>query len=131
MASNTIELRIKVSDDGGFKKVEVVVEITNENGEKTDVRYGSEGGKSIKRVGKGISATEARKIAENEFNLWCYDGYEGSFTGWLVPYVEPGDSVKLHDSDYEYKDGTYYVTGTEISFSKEGGKRNVTLGRRI
>lgn len=57
--------------------------------------------------------------------------YEGSFTGWLVPYVDPGDSVKLHDADYECKDGTYYVTGIEVSFSKDGGKRTVKLGRRL
>lgn len=76
-----------------------------------------------------MSVSEARKIAENEHTIWCFDGYEGSFTGWLVPYVEPGDAVRLRDVDYKEKEGVYYVTGTEISFSKEGGKRTVSLGR--
>ena len=111
------------------KKVEVTVELTDANGEKTEVKYGAGGGKSIKHVGHGVSEAEAKKIAENEYNLWCYDGYEGSFTGWLVPYVEPGDAVRLRDADYKEKEGVYYVTGTEISFSKEGGKRTVSLGR--
>ena len=113
------------------KKVEVTVELTNAEGDKTEVKYGAPGGKTIKRVGHGISKVEAKKIAENEYNLWCYDGYEGSFTGWLVPYVEPGDAVKILDSDYPTKQGAYYVTGTEISFSKEGGKRTVSLGRKL
>lgn len=113
------------------KKVEVTVELTDAEGHKTEVKYGASGGKTIKRVGHGISKVEAKKIAENEYNLWCYDGYEGSFTGWLVPFVEPGDAVRLRDADYPTKEGTYYVTGTEVSFSKEGGKRTVSLGRRL
>ena len=111
------------------KKLEVMVELTSAKGEKTEVKYGASGGKTIKRVGHGVSEEEAKKIAENEYNLWCYDGYEGSFTGWLIPYVEPGDAVRLRDTDYPKKEGVYYVTGTEISFSKEGGKRTVSLGR--
>ena len=113
------------------KKVEVTVELTNAEGKKKTVKYGADGGKTIKRVGHGVSEAEAKKIAENEYNLWCYDGYEGSFTGWLVPYVEPGDAVKILDSYYPTKQGAYYVTGTEISFSKEGGKRTVSLGRKL
>ena len=111
------------------KKVEVTVELTDAEGKKSEVKYGAEGGKNIKRVGHGMTKAEAKKIAENEYNLWCYDGYEGSFTGWLVPFVEPGDAVRLRDADYPNKEGVYYVTGTEISFSKDGGKRTVSLGR--
>lgn len=111
------------------KKVEVTVELTDAEGKKSEVKYGAEGGKNIKRVGHGMTKAEAKKIAENVYNLWCYDGYEGSFTGWLVPFVEPGDAVRLRDADYPNKEGVYYVTGTEISFSKDGGKRTVSLGR--
>ena len=79
----------------------------------------------------GVDPSQLKTLAKNEHNLWCYNGYEGSFTGWLVPYVEPGDAVRIIDSDYPMKGGLYYVTGTEISFSKEGGKRTVSLGRRL
>ena len=47
----------------------------------------------------------------------------------LIPFVEPGDAVRIIDTDYPTKEGTYYVTGTEVSFSKEGGKRTISLGR--
>lgn len=124
--SSSLKYR-KASD----RKVEVTVELTDAEGKKKTVKYGADGGKTIKRVGHGVSETEAKKIAENEYNLWCYDGYEGSFTGWLVPFVEPGDAVRLRDADYKEKEGVYYVTGTEISFSKEGGKRTVNLGRKL
>ena len=38
-----------------------------------------------------------------------FDGYEGSITTWLFPVVMPGDSAQLHDKDYDYKDGKYFV----------------------
>lgn len=124
----TSSLKYRKASD---RKVEVTVELTASDGTKKEVKYGSTGGKSVKRTASGISEGTARKMAENEYNLWCFDGYEGSFTGWLVPYVAPGDSVRLRDADYPAKEGVYYVTGTEITFSKEGGKRTVKLGRRL
>lgn len=113
------------------KKVEVTVKMTNALGKSFEKTAGAPGGKSIKKVVSGVSETQLATLAKNEHNLWCYDGYEGSFTGWLIPYVEPGDTARIIDSDYPTKGGLYYVTGTEISFSKEGGKRTVSLGRRL
>ena len=124
----TSSLKYRKASD---RKVEVTVELTMPDGTKKEVKHGSTGGKSVKRVASGVSETQAKKMAENEYNLWCFDGYEGSFTGWLIPFVEPGDAVKLKDTDYEYKDGVYYVTGTDIDFSSSGGKRTVKLGRRL
>lgn len=124
----TSSLKYRKASD---RKVEVTVELTAPDGTKKEVKYGSTGGKSVKRTASGISEQTAKKMAENEYNLWCFDGYEGSFTGWLVPYVQPGDSVRLRDTDYPTKEGVYYVTGTEISFSNDGGKRTVKLGRRM
>ena len=113
------------------KKVEVTVKMTNAAGKSFEETAGAPGGKSIKKTVSGVDPSQLKTLAKNEHNLWCYDGYEGSFTGWLIPYVEPGDAVRIIDSDYPTKEGLYYVTGTEISFSKEGGKRTVSLGRRL
>ncbi len=113
------------------RNVEVELLYTDTSGERTSKKYGNPGGMSIKREAYGIAESDLAKVAESEYNLWCYDGYEGSFTGWLVPYAKPTDAVSLHDADYEHKDGTYYVIGTELSFSKDGGKRTLKLGRRI
>lgn len=124
--SSSLKYR-KASD----KKVEVELTVNTPDGTKKKVTLGASGGKSIKREVFGMTVEQARKIAENEHTIWCYDGYEGSFTGWLVPFVEPGDAVKIIDTDYPKKQGVYYVTGTEITFSKEGGKRTVSLGRRL
>ena len=111
------------------KKVEVTVKLTNAEGKSFEESAGAPGGKSIKKVVSGVDPSQLKTIAKNEHNLWCYDGYEGSFTGWLVPFVQPGDAVRLRDADYPDKEGVYYVTGTEVSFSKDGGKRTISLGR--
>jgi hypothetical protein len=77
------------------------------------------------------SASDLKKVAENEYNLWVYDGFEGSFTGWLIPYVEPAYKIELRDQEYPQKNGLYYVIGTKINFSSSGGERKIKLGRRL
>ena len=55
---------------------------------------------------------------------------QARFGGFSFIPFNPRSSKTL-DSDYPTKQGVYYVTGTEISFSKEGGKRTVSLGRKL
>ena len=45
--------------------------------------------------------------------------------------IKPGDKAELHDPEYEYKDGAYYVRAVETEFSSEGGRRTVELGYRL
>ena len=75
------------------------------------------------------SENDLKRAAENEYNLWNYSGFEGSLTGWLVPRVRAGWSVRLRDK--EMPEGVYFVTGVEIEFGQSGAKRKVTLGRRL
>ena len=91
-------------------------------------QYGVNGGEKVTRY---VNATDSDlvKAAENEYNLWNYSGYEGSLTGWLVPVVKAGGSVRLRDK--ERPEGVYYVTGVEIEFGRNGAKRKVTLGRKL
>ena len=70
-------------------------------------------------------------FAKKQYSLWVFDGYDGNFTGWLIPYVEPTNKVSLHDGQYPEKDGTYYVLGTEVNYSQNGGSRKISLGRRL
>ena len=76
-----------------------------------------------------MGALERR--ADEELKAKAYSGYEGSFTAWLVPRVEPGDIAELRDADYETKNGSYYVVSTETTFSSGGGSRKITIGKKI
>jgi hypothetical protein len=113
------------------KKVEVEISMTTPQGNTKTEKAGNSGGVKIKRTIKASSGADLKRAAENEYNIWVYDGFEGSFTGWLIPYVEPAYKVELRDAEYPYKNGVYYVVATETSFSASGGKRTVNLGRRL
>ena len=113
------------------KNVKVVIEMTNAKGKKIKKESGVDGGIVIKRGVTAAEGTDLQKVAENEYNLWCYDGYEGNLTGWLVPYCKPTDKVEIRDSAYPQKTGTYYVVATDVEFSESGGRRKVTLGKRL
>ena len=116
--------------DKADKKVMVEVKFTKPNGELSKQEYGVSGGEKVTRYVDSSNENDLKKAAENEYNLWNYSGYEGSFTGWLIPVVKAGGSVRLRDKKRE-TDGTYYVTGVEIEFGQSGAKRKVTLGRKL
>ena len=118
---------IKAAD----RKIEVEVEFRLPNGKKDNKTFGTTGGEKKKVYSPSSDAKKIDELARREYNLWVYDGYEGSFTGWLIPYVEPTNKVSLHDGQYPEKDGTYYVLGTEVNYSLNGGSRKVSLGRRL
>jgi len=121
------ELKWKDAKD---RKVMIEVTYTNAKGEMKKKEYGVTGGEKITRPVSGGSESDLKQAAENEYKLWNYSGYEGSFTGWLIPVVKAGGSVRLRDKKRE-SDGTYYVTGVEVEFGPNGAKRKVTLGRLL
>jgi hypothetical protein len=113
------------------KKIEVEVNATLPDGKKKKTVYGTPGGdKKVVELGTA-DETSMKNRAEQEYNLFAYDGYEGSFTGWLVPFTEPAYKIRLQDRDYPHKNGDYYVVAVETTFSSSGGARKVTIGKKI
>ncbi|ASZ11099.1 hypothetical protein KTO58_19740 [Chitinophaga pendula] len=123
------ELSFKQAADRRF---EVEVEGITRNGKNVKVIVGTTGGdkRSIKIYGVSDPDT-LRKRGEAELKTLVYDGYEGSITTWLLPYVEPAWAASIHDSDYEYKTGWYYVTAVTTTFSEAGAVRAVQLGIKL
>lgn len=113
------------------KILQVVVENTGADGKKKTSEYGITGGDKITISGNGLSESSMRILAENKYKEQMYDGYEGSINTWLIPFVEPGYSARVEDSDYEFKNGTYYVTSVTTTFDSSGGVRKVQLGKRL
>jgi len=120
------ELKWKDQTD---RKILIEVAYTNAKGEISKQQFGVGGGDKVTRFVKANNEGDLKKAAENEYNLWNYSGYEGILTGWLVPVVRAGGSVRLRDK--ERPEGVYYVTGVEIEFGRNGAKRKVTLGRKL
>ena len=122
-------LEYRKKDD---RRVLVVVEGEKKDGKRVKVEAGTTGGDRVTmKVPGATDEASLKRVAEQVLEEKCYTGYSGSFSGWLWPYCDAGYQVSLHDPDYEYKDGTYYVTAVEVNYSRSGGKRTITLGRRI
>lgn len=114
------------------RRVLVVVEGEKKDGTKVKVEVGTTGGDRVTmKVPGATDEASLRKVAEQVLEEKCYTGYSGSFSGWLLPYCDAGYKVTLTDHDYEYKEGTYYVTAVEVNYSRSGGKRTITLGKRL
>ncbi|MCL1942806.1 MAG: hypothetical protein FWF54_04570 [Candidatus Azobacteroides sp.] len=80
----------------------------------------------------GISDEASLKLrAEEELKRYSYDGYDGDITTFLIPFVDAGYLAEIHDKDYEYKDGCYYINSVDTKFSSEGAVRKVHLGFKI
>jgi len=113
------------------KKIEVEVSATLADGKVKKIKYGTPGG-TKREISLGTANKASMKArAEQEWNLFAYDGYEGNFTGWLLPVVEPAYKIRIQDGDYAYKNGNYYVVAVETKFSSSGGERTITIGKKI
>lgn len=114
------------------RKVLITVTGEKKDGKKVTVEVGTSGGDKVTLHLPGATdEASLRRLGEQALAERCYTGYSGSFDGWLWPYCDAGYKVSLHDPDYESKDGTYYVTAVEVNYSQSGGKRTVTLGKRL
>ena len=123
------DLKYKSEDE---RKLLVVVEGTDETGATVSVEKGTTGGDKMTLKLPGVSSRSSlEQKAQSVLEQKVYTGYEGSFQTWLVPYVDAGYKVRITDPDYEVKDGTYYVISVETTFSKDGGVRKITLGKRL
>lgn len=123
------DLKYKSEDE---RKFLIVVEGTDETGATVSVEKGTTGGDKMTLKLPGVSSKSSlEQKAQSVLEQKVYTGYEGSFQTWLVPYVDAGYKVAITDPDYEVKNGTYYVISVETTFSKDGGVRKVTLGKRV
>lgn len=118
------DLKYMTSND---RKVKVVVKAILPDGKVKEMEVGPTGGdkKEVKCMSSDDASMKSR--GENEAKRYSYDGYEGSITTWLFPQISPGDAAQLHDPDYDYKDGKYFVKAVTTSFSSSGASRKVEL----
>jgi len=123
------DLKYKSADD---RKLLVVVESKDATGKTISVEKGTTGGDRMTIKMSGVTSKASLEAkAQQVLEQKVYTGYEGSFYAWLLPFVDAGYKVRITDPDYEYKEGTYYVVSVETAFSRNGGVRKITLGKKI
>nr|DAU12492.1 MAG TPA: tail protein [Caudoviricetes sp.] len=122
------ELSFKRAED---KKVKVVVKAIMPDGKVKEIEVGSTGGEKVEVKCHASDTASMKARGEAEVKRRTFDGYDGSITTWLIPECNPGDTASIHDGDYTYKDGSYFVRSVTTEFSEGGGKRKVELGYRL
>nr|DAF12667.1 MAG TPA: tail protein [Caudoviricetes sp.] len=122
------ELSFRRAED---KKVKVVVKAIMPDGKVKEIEVGSTGGEKVEVKCHASDTASMKARGEAEVKRRTFDGYDGSITTWLIPECNPGDTASIHDGDYTYKDGTYFVRSVTTEFSEGGGKRKVELGYRL
>ena len=123
------DLKYKTADSTKFL---VIGTGTGADGMPIVVKKGIKGG-GVKRFSSTeiVDENNLQKEVEEAYNKEVYTGYEGSFNAWLVPYCDAGYAVTIEDSDKEYPKGSYYVLSVETTFSKAGGVRRISLGKKL
>ena len=113
------------------RKVRVVVKALLPDGKVKEYEVGTTGGDRVEVRSAANDDASMRQRGESELKRLSFDGYDGTITTWMIPYCKPGDIAELHDEDYAYKDGRYYVRAVTTEFGRDGGKRTVELGIRL
>lgn len=113
------------------RKVQVVVKAVMPDGKVKEKHYGTTGGDKVEVKCATSDDASMKSRGESEYKRLTFDGYDGSITTWLVPFIIPGDCAELYDADYDYKNGRYYVRAVKTEFSSSGATRNIELGFRL
>ena len=122
------ELKYSLAED---RKVKVVVKSLLPDGKVKEMEVGATGGTKVEIKCAASDDASMKQRANSEIKRRSFDGYEGSITTWLFPRVVPADAAVLHDEDYTYKDGKYFVKGVTTNFSSSGASRKVELGFKL
>lgn len=122
------DLTYKSADD---RKVEVEVTYTDKAGKVHKYTAGTTGGTKIEKKAQTSDLKSLQQLANQELVKNSFDGYEGSITSWLIPYVETGYTAQIIDNDYPLKNGSYYVRKVTVSVGDQGGVRQSELGIKL
>lgn len=116
---------------GADKKVEVIIEATDVNGETKQVKVGESGGDKISlKIGK-VKEKDIVQLAKDIWKKKTANRLNGTFTSWLVPMVSPGYTAEIIDQEYPERTGSYYVASVKTSFSASGGVRTISPGIKL
>jgi len=122
---------LKFNDQKEFAEVRIQVNSRKKNGKKEKQFVGKKDGQ-VKKFKSVLTDPESlQRIAEEKRKDLLNRGYEGAITGFLIPLVEPGVAVKIDDLKYPERNGKYFVTGVQGSFSRRGGRQKIKIGNSL
>lgn len=123
---------LKFSIDREHTEVKFQMQSRNKNGSYTKEVYDSKySNTAVKRLYVRIDDAYMKKMVADAKSTLVNRGYEGSFTAFGHPHVEPGMSVTVDDIKYAERKGTYFVNEVAGSFDTGGGRQVIKIGSRL
>lgn len=121
------------------KNLSIEAVFIKQDNTKLQVEVGDIGqGSKITRYYYGIAGSDTEikakltEMAEADLSQMSFDGYEGSFTAYSIPFVDPGYSIDLYNYLYPEYDGQYFVKATRLSWGATvGSHRTITPGIKL
>lgn len=124
------DLKQRLASDN---RVRVRLEVRSKAGKRTLYEAGDAGGSVIHvRIPYSQDTAYLQQLAEAILKRSKYDGYEGRLLGFLQPFCQPGWKATLMDKRFAgARAGTYFISGTEVTFGVSGARRKVELTYRL
>jgi hypothetical protein len=129
---NTID-----ANDLKFKRaadtvINIEMKYRDNTGQLITTNQGKKGGAVRTDTISVVSSSEQlTKIAKAKLLQESFDGYEGTFTAFLVPYCQAGYRCELTDKRYPERSGNYYIESTETTYGMGGARRKVGIGLKL
>lgn len=138
----TFHLGWNVAKDDGLNfrsfegsKVKYVLESRNADGTRTIIKPNNENSDkaiSTKVIKTKIQDPTVQQDVINHQNVkQNQKGWEGNFTAFLIPHVEPGNTVDIVDKKFAERSGQYFVNSVKGSFDSSGGRQQIELGYKL
>lgn len=114
-------------------KVKIKTISTTSKGQHITAEYGDEGGDTYTLLMPNINDKNTLlKLAKQEHDKWSFEGYQGEFVTWLLPFCQHSQIAELKDSLNPAKDGNYYIDSVVTEVTKTGGcRRTIKPGIKV
>jgi hypothetical protein len=123
------KLRFRKKED---MKLLVKMVSIDANGAKVEAEVGDKNGEIITIHKRNIKSKEALEtIGKVELEKYKFEGYQGSFTSFIIPYIDHSDTCELLDEIYPERKGKYLVDKVKVTWGVGGARREVNLGRKL
>lgn len=102
-------------------KLEITAFNFADDGTKTSVKVGdNDGAKRTIFYYNVESESKLKELATNDLEKYKYNGYQGTFECFGLPFSEPGMVANITDPLYSERSGKYAVDSVIIDFGQQG-----------
>ena len=101
------------------------------DGTKIEVEKGDDSGELRTFHYYDMEESALVEICNSRLETLKYEGYEGGFTTFGVPFVRHAGIADISDNNFTERAGRYRIDGIKVDFGVNGFKRTIDLGVKV